>query len=85
MTERSEQNALTELGSKPLLSCRVTIGDCSCWMLRVASFVYLHVLAWRVLIRGPQDVTVKTTIHQDNKSYPHGAVLNIRETRKLED
>ena len=45
--------------------CRVTIGDCSSWMLRVASFVYLHILAWRVLLRGPQDVTDKTTIQQD--------------------
>ena len=50
----------------PLLSCRVTIGDCSCWLLRVASFVYLHILAWRVLMRGPQDVTDKATIQQDN-------------------
>jgi hypothetical protein len=45
---------------------RVSIGDCSCWILRVASFVYLHVLAWRVLLRGPQDVTHRATFTANN-------------------
>jgi hypothetical protein len=37
---------------------------------RAVGFVFLHILAWRVLLRGPQDVTYWTTLttdRQDNK------------------
>jgi len=43
---------------------RVTLGDCSTWANRIASWLYLSLLAWVILFCGEQDVTSKTTINQ---------------------
>jgi len=59
---------VTPVQSEPLLDCRVTIGDCSNRLRRVISFLYLHVLAWRLLLRGRQDVTHLTTVTTVTKS-----------------
>jgi hypothetical protein len=56
---------------------KVTIGDCSTWVNRIASWLVFSLLAWWILFFGEQDVTglasVKTRKSNARLDRPEGA------------
>ena len=46
---------------------RLMLGDCSSLRSRIASFLGLSLMAWRVLFRGPQDLTRRTEITMNGR------------------
>jgi len=43
------------------MTISVKVGG-GCWVERIATFIWLHILAWRVLFGGEQNITKRCSV-----------------------